>query len=63
MCIICAKPAKTAFPDAETIRTMWYRNPDGAGIMYARDGKVCIEKGFITHRALTHIKIPPLAFC
>lgn len=47
MCIICAKPAKTAFPDAETIRTMWYRNPDGAGIMYARDGKVCIEKGFM----------------
>ena len=47
MCIICAKPAKTAFPDAETIRTMWYRNPDGAGIMYTRDGKVCIEKGFM----------------
>lgn len=47
MCIICAKPAKTAFPDAETIRTMWHRNPDGAGIMYARDGKVCIEKGFM----------------
>ena len=47
MCIICAKPAKTAFPDAETIRIMWHRNPDGAGIMYARDGKVCIEKGFM----------------
>ena len=47
MCIIAAKPAGTKMPDQETIRRMWYGNPDGAGIMYALDGKVRIEKGFM----------------
>lgn len=47
MCIIAAKPASTKMPDQETIRRMWYGNPDGAGIMYALDGKVRIEKGFM----------------
>ena len=44
MCIIAAKPAGIALPNAETIETMWYANPDGAGFMYAHDGKVVIEK-------------------
>lgn len=48
MCIICAKPAKTKFPTMPTIENMWYGNPDGAGIMYAKDGKVRIEKGLMT---------------
>lgn len=48
MCIIAAKPAGIALPNAETIETMWYANPDGAGFMYAHDGKVVIEKGFMT---------------
>lgn len=45
MCIIAAKPKGIAMPDRETIRNMWCNNPDGAGIMYAQNGKVCIDKG------------------
>lgn len=47
MCIIAAKPAGVKMPDTETIRRMWYANRDGAGLMYAADGKVVIEKGFM----------------
>ena len=47
MCIIAAKPAGVKMPDPETIRRMWYANHDGAGFMYAHDGKVKIEKGFM----------------
>lgn len=50
MCIIAAKPAGVALPNEETIETMWYGNPDGAGFMYNHDGKVVIEKGFMTLR-------------
>ena len=47
MCIISAKPAGVKMPDTETIRRMWYANKDGAGLMYAADGKVVIHKGFM----------------
>lgn len=47
MCIIAAKAAGVKMPDKATIRTMWYGNPDGAGVMYAKDGKVRIDKGFM----------------
>lgn len=47
MCIIAAKPAGVKMPAQETIRRMWYSNRDGAGFMYAADGKVRIEKGFM----------------
>lgn len=52
MCIIAAKPAGVKMPSDETIRNMWYANPDGAGIMYALEGKVRIEKGFMKLTAL-----------
>ncbi len=51
MCIIAAKPANTPMPSAERIRNMWLSNPDGAGFMYAEDGRVRIEKGFMTLEA------------
>ena len=47
MCIIAAKPVGVKMPDEDTISRMWYRNNDGAGIMYAVDGKVRIDKGFM----------------
>ena len=52
MCIIAAKAKGVKMPDRKTIRTMWYGNPDGAGVMYTRDGKVKIHKGFMTLTAL-----------
>ena len=47
MCIICASPKGTRQPTKKQIQTMFYRNPHGAGYMYARDGKVVIHKGFM----------------
>lgn len=48
MCIICAKAKGVEMPTQDVITNMWNRNPDGAGFMYAKDGKVVIRKGFMT---------------
>lgn len=47
MCIIAAKPKGVKMPNKSTIENMWYNNHDGAGFMYAKDGVVHIEKGFM----------------
>ena len=47
MCIICVSPSGVKQPKVNTLRTMFYRNPHGAGYMFARDGKVTIHKGFM----------------
>ena len=47
MCIIACKPIGLEMPNTDTITNMWHANPDGAGIMYNKDGKVQIEKGFM----------------
>ncbi len=48
MCIIAIKPAGIDTPAMTTIENMWHNNNDGAGLMYAKDGNVHIEKGFMT---------------
>lgn len=50
MCIIAIKPKGMPMFDDETIKTMFYNNPDGAGFMYYDDeiGKVVGHKGFMT---------------
>ena len=47
MCIICVSPKRVRQPNVTTIRRMFQNNPDGAGYMFARDGKVTISKGFM----------------
>ena len=47
MCIICVSPGKVRQPSLATIRTMFLRNPHGAGYMFARDGIVHISKGYM----------------
>lgn len=47
MCIICASPKGVRQPDRRIIENMFYRNPHGAGYMFARDGRVIIHKGFM----------------
>ena len=37
MCIIAAKPAGIKMPTEEQLEIMWFHNPDGSGIMYAKD--------------------------
>ena len=52
MCVIAVKDKGVKMPDQATIDAMWTHNPDGAGFMYAKDGKVYIEKGFMTLNSL-----------
>jgi predicted glutamine amidotransferase len=47
MCIICVSPKGVRQPNISTIRTMFRRNPHGAGYMCIRDGKVFISKGYM----------------
>lgn len=47
MCIICVSKSGVRQPDVKTLRAMFYRNPHGAGYMYARGGKVTVHKGFM----------------
>ena len=51
MCIIAIKPAGMKMPAETTIENMWYNNPDGGGLMYAANGTVYIEKGFMSLKA------------
>ena len=48
MCIICVSGKGVRQPNEKEIRTMFKRNPHGAGYMVAEHGKVRIEKGFMT---------------
>ena len=47
MCIIAVSKVGVKQPSLEQLRTMFKRNPDGAGYMYARGGRVFIRKGFM----------------
>jgi predicted glutamine amidotransferase len=47
MCVICVKKENQQLPDERMIRDMWLHNPDGAGFMYPKNGKVVIKKGFM----------------
>lgn len=47
MCVICVKPSGIELPDMDTFRAMWNNNRDGAGFMYAHEGRVFINKGFM----------------
>lgn len=53
MCVIAAKRAGVDFPSDQYIENMWFKNPDGAGFMYAKDGQVYIEKGFMKYLDFT----------
>ena len=47
MCIIAVSKIGVRQPSLDQLRRMFNNNPDGAGYMYARDGKVHIHKGFM----------------
>ena len=52
MCIIAIAPAGVPLPTTDVVCNMWDNNPDGAGFMYAKDGRVCIEKGYMKLKRL-----------
>ena len=51
MCVIAYKPANETLPD-DIVKTMFKNNPDGAGFMFAYEGKLYIHKGYMTVDAL-----------
>jgi len=51
MCIIVYKPQDIQFPNKKTLKTCFNNNPDGAGFMFADNGKVTISKGFMTFKS------------
>lgn len=48
MCIICISKAGERQPTKKEMAEMFRRNPDGAGYMFSRAGKVEIHKGFMS---------------
>lgn len=48
MCVIVYKNETAKMPSKKILKQCFNNNPDGAGFMYAKDGKVYIEKGFMT---------------
>ena len=47
MCIICISPRGEKQPTLDTVKTMFHRNPHGAGYMTVRNNRVEIHKGFM----------------
>jgi hypothetical protein len=48
MCVIVAKPADAHVSLHITLADCWHTNSDGAGIAWYEDGKLRLEKGFMT---------------
>lgn len=48
MCIIIAKKKGNRLPTKKELEYSFQHNPDGAGFMYTDNGKVVIDKGYMT---------------
>lgn len=48
MCVICVSKVGVKQPTIKQLRNMFESNPHGAGYMYCKDGRVVIQKGFMT---------------
>lgn len=58
MCIIAYKPAGAKFPTKKQYQTMFKRNPDGCGFMFADGNNVIIKKGFMTYSEFRNALAP-----
>lgn len=47
MCVIAISRSGCRQPSEDEFYAMWKHNPDGAGYMFARSGRVIIHKGFM----------------
>lgn len=48
MCIIAAKSSGLNIPSYERLSSMWYCNPDGAGLMFKYAGQIYLSKGYMS---------------
>ena len=51
MCVIIAKNKSDRLPTKAELTNCFKRNPDGAGFMYTYNGKVVIDKGYMTEKS------------
>lgn len=51
MCIIVVKDKYNSLPKTEYLENCFDNNPDGAGFMYTKRGKVIIDKGYMTYKS------------
>ena len=57
MCIIIAKEKYGRLPSEEELKNSFEFNSDGAGFMYVKEGKVVIDKGYMTYNSfIKHYK-------
>lgn len=54
MCVIAVKDRGLPFPKKEYLENCFESNPDGAGFMFVKDGKVVIRKGYGTFEKFWH---------
>lgn len=52
MCVIVAKNKGYNLPKKEILQNCYTNNPDGAGIMYTKNNKVVIDKGYMSFNSL-----------
>ena len=57
MCIAVYKPQGVELTE-ETLHNCWNKNPDGAGFMYAEDGKLNVVKGLMSYEAFEQAYAP-----
>lgn len=50
MCVIAGSPLGVQRPSDKTMEAMFTSNPDGAGFAYTLDGRVYVEKGFMSFK-------------
>lgn len=51
MCVIIIKNKATELPKKEDLKNCFENNPDGAGFMYTDNGRVVIDKGYMTQKS------------
>lgn len=51
MCIAIYKPQNVKMPSKETLKICFNNNPDGAGYMLLKNGKIYGKKGFMTFKS------------
>lgn len=51
MCIIVVKDKFNPLPKEEYLKNCFDNNPDGAGFMYTKQGKVIIDKGYMNYKS------------
>lgn len=62
MCVILKKPSNLPLPSEDILKNCFESNPDGAGFMFQRDGRVLLRKGFMTLSSLLEAlkeELPP----